>query len=68
MISQNAYLSVPINKPLDVLIDQLNNDKDDFMKRTKLCLRSTLGCETSWKPFKKDERCFLFYLKSSFCS
>ena len=21
-----------------------------------------------WKPFKNDEKCFLFYLKSSFCS
>ena len=29
----------PINKPLNVLIDQLNNDKDDLMKRTKLCLK-----------------------------
>ena len=33
----NLYSSVPINKALDVLIDQLNNDKDDLMKRTKLC-------------------------------
>ena len=32
----NLYPSVPINKALDVLIDQLNNDKDDLMKRTKL--------------------------------
>ena len=30
----NLYPSVPINKALDVLIDQLN--KDDLMKRTKL--------------------------------
>ena len=35
----NLYSSVPINKALDVLIDQLNNDKDDLMKRTKLCLK-----------------------------
>ena len=35
----NLYSSVPINKVLDVLIDQLNNDKDDLMKRTKLCLK-----------------------------
>ena len=35
----NIYPSVPINKALDVLIDQLNNDKDDLMKRTKLCLK-----------------------------
>ena len=35
----NLYPSVPINKALDVLIDQLNNDKDDLMKRTKLCLK-----------------------------
>ena len=33
----NLYPSVSINKALDVLIDQLNNDKDDLMKRTKLC-------------------------------
>ena len=33
------YLSVLINKTLDVLMDQLNNDKDDLMKRTKLCLK-----------------------------
>ena len=31
----NLYPSVPIN----VLIDQLNNDKDDLTKRTKLCLK-----------------------------
>ena len=35
----NLYPSVPINKALDVLIDQLNNDKDDLMKRSKLCLK-----------------------------
>ena len=35
----NLYPSVPINKALDILIDQLNNDKDDLMKRTKLCLK-----------------------------
>ena len=35
----NLYPSVPINKALDVLIDQLNNDKDDLIKRTKLCLK-----------------------------
>ena len=33
------YPSVPINKALEVLINQLNNDKDDLMKRTKLCLK-----------------------------
>ena len=32
----NLYPSVPINRALDVLIDQLNNDKDDLMKRAKL--------------------------------
>ena len=35
----NLYLSVPVNKALDILIDQLNNDKDDLMKRTKLCFK-----------------------------
>ena len=35
----NLYPSVPINKALDVLIDQLNNDQDDLMKRAKLCLK-----------------------------
>ena len=35
----NLYASVPINKTLDVLIDQLNNNKDDLMKITKLCLK-----------------------------
>ena len=25
-------------------------------------------CSLSWKHFKNDENCFLFYLKSSFCS
>ena len=35
----NLYPSVPINKALDVLVDQPNNDKDDLMKRTKLCLK-----------------------------
>ena len=31
----------------------------------------TLGSETifdNWKPFKNDEKCFLFHLKSSFRS
>ena len=31
----NLYPSVPINKALHILVDQLN-DKDDLMKRTKL--------------------------------
>ena len=35
----NLCPSVPINKTLDVLMDQLNSDKADFMKRTKLCLK-----------------------------
>ena len=35
----NLYPSVPTNKALDVLIDQLNNDKDELMKRTRLCLK-----------------------------
>ena len=35
----SLYPSVPINKALDVLIDELNNDKDDLMKRTKFCLK-----------------------------
>ena len=35
----NLYVSVPINKALDVLMDQLDNDKDNLMKRTKLCLK-----------------------------
>ena len=34
----NLYPSVPINKALGVLIDQLNNGKDDLMKRNKLYL------------------------------
>ena len=37
----NLYPSaVPINKALDVLIDQPNNDKDDLVKRIKLCLKN----------------------------
>ena len=35
----NLYPLVPINNALDVLIDQLNNDKDDLIKRTKICLK-----------------------------
>ena len=35
----NLYASVPINKALDILIDQLNNDKDNLMERAKLCLK-----------------------------
>ena len=35
----NLYPSLLINKALDVLMDQLHNDKDDLMKRTKLCLK-----------------------------
>ena len=33
------YPSLPINKAFDVLIDQLNNEKGNLMKRTKLCLK-----------------------------
>ena len=36
--SKCPYLSIPINKALNVLTDQLNNDKNDLIKRTKLCL------------------------------
>ena len=35
----------------------------------KLIWRRTLKCETiicSWKPFKNDEKCFLFHLKIFF--
>ena len=35
----NLFPSVPVNKALDVLIDQLNDDKGNLMKRTKLCLK-----------------------------
>ena len=35
----NLYPSVSINETLDVLIDQLNNDKGNLMKRTNLCLK-----------------------------
>ena len=35
----NLYPSLLINKAFDVLIDQLNNDKDDLIERTKLCLK-----------------------------
>ena len=35
----NLYPSVPINKALEVLIDQLNNDQDELMKRTRPCLK-----------------------------
>ena len=35
----NLYPSVPVNKSLNVLIDQLNNNNDDLMKRTKLGLK-----------------------------
>ena len=35
----NLCPSVPINKALDVLIDQLNNDKDDLMKKKTLFKR-----------------------------
>ena len=35
----NLYPSVSIIIALDVLIDQLNNDKNDLMKRTKLRLK-----------------------------
>ena len=35
----NLYPTLPINKALDVLIYQLNNDKDELMKRTRLCLK-----------------------------
>ena len=40
-------------------------------KRRKFQLRCTLRSEKifgNWKPFKNDEKCFLFHLKSSFRS
>ena len=33
------YPFVPINKAFNFLIDQLNNNKDDLIKRTKVCLK-----------------------------
>ena len=35
----NLYLSVRINKALDVLKEQLNNDQDNLMKKNKLYLK-----------------------------
>ena len=35
----NLCPSIPINKALTALIDKLNNDKNDLMKRTKLRLK-----------------------------
>ena len=35
----NLYASVSVNKALNVLTDQLNNDKEDLMRRAKLCLQ-----------------------------
>ena len=35
----NFCPSLSINRALEVLIDQLKNDKDDLIKRTKLCLK-----------------------------
>ena len=35
----NLHPLVPVNKSLNVLIDQLNNNNDDLMKRTKLGLK-----------------------------
>ena len=37
----NLYPSIAINEALNILIDQLNNDEDDLMKRNKLCLKDT---------------------------
>ena len=28
---------------------------------------NSLAISGNWKPFKNDEKCYLFYLKSSFC-
>ena len=42
-----------------------------FNLKAQLQLKNTLWSETifgSWKLFKDDEKCFLFHLKSSFCS
>ena len=36
-----------------------------FIKGALSGLRQFLG---NWKPFKNDEKCILFHLKSSFCS
>ena len=35
----NLYSSIPINNAIDVLIDQLNNNENDLMEITKLCLK-----------------------------
>ena len=35
----NIYPSIPINKTLNVLVDQRSNHNDDLMKSTKLCLK-----------------------------
>ena len=31
-------------------------------------LPKNLCCLLDWKPFRNDEKCFLFHLKSFFCS
>ena len=36
--------------------------------KVRFSLSKNLLCSLSWKHFKNDENCFLFYLKSSFCS
>ena len=39
----------------------------NILKHLKRTLRSELIFD-NWKPFKNDEKCFLFHLISSFCS
>ena len=78
----NLYPSVPINKALDVLVDQLNTDKGGLMKRTKLCLKDIYElaelcfskcffCETIKLEYSKtrdlvDYLLWLFYPKVTF--
>ena len=42
-----------------------SNPKDKRLKVHSLKPETIFG---NWKPFKCDEKCFLFHLKSSFCS
>ena len=46
-------------------------DFDTKSTCSQITQRRTLRSETifgSWKPFRSDEKCFLYYIKSSFCS
>ena len=52
----------------ELLIDELYILEDIYHKLPQDAIHQIFIFFTKWQPFKNYEKCFLFHLKSSFCS